>query len=211
MSARSHLSCSTRSIGASETHESCAAAKRSAHHANALERGKTAGEGTVSSIRAHGPALDPCVAFQSSSAHGAVTVPRGMTETMQLDHLFAFVADETAALHEVARLGLRETYRRVHPGQGTVRVGARRAPARLASRGVATHPRVSSRGRTDRRICRLGWTSRSPRPRVILGSRCCFVRRVPHHPSTGPRSGAGAFSTRRASAPSLVSRSRRRS
>jgi hypothetical protein len=41
---------------------------------------------------------------------------------MQLDHLFAFVADETAALHEVSRLGLRETYRRLHPGQGTANV-----------------------------------------------------------------------------------------
>jgi hypothetical protein len=41
---------------------------------------------------------------------------------MQLDHLFCFVADDAAAVAEVHRRGLRETYRRVHPGQGTANV-----------------------------------------------------------------------------------------
>ncbi len=38
---------------------------------------------------------------------------------MELDHAFVFVRDRAEAEATVARLGLQETYRRVHPGQGT--------------------------------------------------------------------------------------------
>lgn len=41
---------------------------------------------------------------------------------MELDHLFVFVDGPSEAEEALTRLGLDETYRRVHPGQGTANV-----------------------------------------------------------------------------------------
>lgn len=41
---------------------------------------------------------------------------------MELDHIFMFVAPDSDAIDRLSALGLVETYRRTHPGQGTTNV-----------------------------------------------------------------------------------------
>ncbi len=49
------------------------------------------------------------------------TVSRAL-HSMEVDHIFVFVADHRAAAQSMAAAGLHETYRRVHHGQGTANV-----------------------------------------------------------------------------------------
>ncbi|MBK8213640.1 MAG: VOC family protein [Myxococcales bacterium] len=70
---------------------------------------------------------------------------------MELDHLFVFVDGPSEAEEALTLLGLDETYRRVHPGQGTANVCCAFDDAYLM---------FGSRGRTRRELpCRTASNS----------------------------------------------------
>jgi hypothetical protein len=44
------------------------------------------------------------------------------THRLEIDHLFVFIEPDGPEIEALRRLGLVETYRRAHPGQGTANV-----------------------------------------------------------------------------------------